>query len=169
MQWTSLQPNAFSTFFLAPAAEMIKNYRETGQQETLKLMASQDVPVGIVEARDVGALAAHLLSLEDTTVHNKAKYIVNGPEDITGQQIVRMVEEQIGTKVQSISFKDMSFVDAMANSVPERDRHLILSIKTALVSAWEGLCSASTTSREVLELAAPSTTPTQVMETLLAN
>lgn len=169
LQWTSLQPNVFSNFYLAPAAELIKKYRETGQQDTLKLMASKDAPVGIVEALDVGVFAAHLLSQGDISAHNNAKYVVNGPEDITGDQIVKMVEEHIGTKLQSVSYKDLSFIDAMANSVPEAVRHLILSIKSAPVTAWEGKCTASTTSKEVLKLAAPKTTPAEVMETLLAQ
>ncbi|KAL1864993.1 hypothetical protein Daus18300_007340 [Diaporthe australafricana] len=132
---------------------MIKQHRKTGQQETLKLMASQDAPVGIVEAHDVGVFAAQLLCQDDITVHNNARYVVNGPEDITGEQIVKMVEERIGTKVQSVSYKDMTFIDAMANSAPQGDRDLILSIKSA----------------PVLELAAPTRTPTEVLETLLAE
>lgn len=169
LQWTSLQPNIFSTLFLSSAAEMIKKYRKTGQQDTLRLVASQDAPVGIVEAYDVGVLAAQLLCQEDITVHNNARYVVNGPEDITGRQIVKMVEERIGTKVQSVSYKDITFVDAMVNSAPQGDRHLILSMKSAPVTAWEGKCMASTTSKQVLELAAPTRTPAQVLETLLAE
>lgn len=169
LQWTSLQPNIFSTFYLSSAAELIKQYRKTGQQETLRLMASQDAPVGIVEAYDVGVFAAQLLCQEDTTVHNNARYVINGPEDITGAQIVKMVEEHIGTKVQSVSYKDLSFLESMANSVPQGDRHLMLSLKSAPVTAWEGKCTASTTSKEVLELAAPTRTPAEVLETLLAE
>lgn len=42
---------------------------------------------------DVGVSAGHLLSQDDPNVHNKAKYVLNGPEDITGEQIVGMVEQ----------------------------------------------------------------------------
>lgn len=169
LHWTSLQPNVFSSFWLAPAVELIKKYRETGQQDTLRLMASKDAPVGIVEALDVGAFAAHLLSQEDTSVHNGAKYVMNGPEDVTGEQIVNMVEKHIGTKLQSVIYKDLSFIDAMANSAPEAVRHLVASIRSAPVTAWEGKCTASTTSKEVLELAAPTRTPAEVLNTLLAE
>lgn len=169
LQWTSLQPNIFSTLYLSPAAELIKKHRKTGQQETLRLIASQDAPVGIVEAYDVGVFAAQLLCQENTTVHNNARYVINGPEDITGEQIVKMVEEHIGTKVQSVSYKDMSFLESMASSVPQGDRHLMLSLKNAPVTAWERKCTASTTSKEVLELAAPTRTPVEVLETLLAE
>lgn len=169
LQWTSLQPNIFTAFYLSTAAEMIKRYRETGQQETLRLIAPQDTGVGVVEGYEVGVIAAQLLCQESVTVHNNARYVINGPEDITGEQIVRMVEEHIGTKVQSVSYKDLSFVEAMADAAPQGDRHLILSMKTAAVTAWEGKCTASTTSKQVLELAAPTRTPAQVLETLLAE
>jgi hypothetical protein len=154
---------------MAPAAKLIKKYRETGQQGTLKLMASKDGPVGIIKALDVGGFTAHLLSQEDVSTYNNAKYIVNGPEDITGDQIVKMVEEKTSTKVQSVRFKDLSFIEGIASLAPEAVRHLILSIKSAPVTAWEGKCMASLTSKEVLELAAPRTTPAEVLETLLAQ
>lgn len=169
LQWTSLQPNIFSSFYLSSVAQFIKNYRKTGQQETLRLIASQDAPIGIIEAHDVGVFAAHLLAQADTTVHNNARYVMNGPEDITGEQIVKLVEERIGTKVQNVSYKDLLFLDAMVNSAPEGDRHLLLSLKYAPVTAWEGKCTASTTSKEVLELAAPTRTPVEVLEALLAD
>lgn len=167
MHWTSLQPNGFSDFYLMNAAQFIKKYREDGKQELLRLPASEDAPVGIIDAHDVGIVAGHLLLQEDTTPHNKAKYILNGPEDITGKQIVEMVEEQIGAKVEKVSYKDMSFVDWMASVAPPSAKHLTLSIKHAMETSWEGKGSASTTSKEILELAAPKRTPTDVLKTLL--
>lgn len=169
MQWTSLQPNIFTAFYLSTAADFIKRYRETGKQETLRLIASQDTPVGIVEGYEVGVIAAQLLSQENISAHNNARYVVNGPEDITGTQVVKMVEEHIGTKVQNVSYKDLSFLHSMADSAPQGDRHLILTMENAAVTAWEGKCTASTTSKQVLELAAPARTPAQVLETMLAE
>ena len=92
LQWTSLQPNVFTNFYLASAAALIKQYYETGKQDTLRLMGSPDAPVGIIDPDDVGVFVARLLYEEDPSVYNKAKYILNGPEDITGEQIVKMVE-----------------------------------------------------------------------------
>ncbi len=166
MQWTSLQPNVFSNFYLASAAALIKRYRETGEQDTLRLMASPDAPVGIIDPDEVGVFAAHLLCQQDPSVHNKAKYVLNGPEDITGEGVVKLVEEHIGTRVESVVYKDVSFVEQMATASQE-SRNVILSIRHALETAWEGLCSASTTSKEVLEIAAPSRTPAEVLKTLL--
>ncbi|KAI3332139.1 NAD(P)-binding protein [Xylariaceae sp. AK1471] len=165
LQWTSLQPNAFSQLVLASAAELIKLHRKTGKQNILRIIESAEAPVGIIDPDDIGVFAAHLLAQQDPTSHNKAKYILNGPEDVTGNQIVKMVEQYIGTKVENVSFKDMTFVDTWAKSSP--DEHLILTIKHAMQTSWDGLASASTTSKEVLELAAPRRTPAEVLKSLL--
>lgn len=170
LQWTSLQPNVFSPLYLSTAVELIKKYRETGKQDTLRLMGSKDAPVGIIDPDEVGVFAAHLLSQDDTAAHNKAKYVLNGPEDITGQQIVEMVEQHIGTQVMEVSYKDVWFIDMLYEykfAATGQSKNVILSIKNAPETAWEGKCSASTTSPEVLELAAPKRTPADVLKTLL--
>ncbi|KAJ5774716.1 hypothetical protein N7457_009612 [Penicillium paradoxum] len=170
LQWTSLQPNVFSQFYLSTAAELIKQYRNTGKQIVLQLMASKDAPVGIIDPYDVGVVAAHLLSQEDPTVHNKAKYVLNGPEDITGKQTVDMVEQHIGTAVQEVHYEDVSFVDLLYDNVyaaTYQSKNVILSVKHALKTGWEGKCAASTTSKQVLELAAPKRTPAEVLKALL--
>ncbi|KAF1816251.1 hypothetical protein P152DRAFT_454510 [Eremomyces bilateralis CBS 781.70] len=166
LQWTSLQPNSFSNFYLSAAAGWIKQYRKTGKQDTLRLMASPAAPVGIIDPEDVGVVAAHLLSEEDPTVHNNAKYVLNGPEDISGIQIVKMIEQHIGAQVESVSYQDMSLVDHMAATTQE-SKNVILSMKHALETTWEGKGTASTTSKEILELAAPKRTPADVLKRLL--
>lgn len=167
LKWTSLQPNGFTNFFLASAAALINQYRKTGKQDPLRLAASADAPVGIINPDDVGVFAARLLCEDDPSKHDKARYVLNGPEDITGEQIVQMVEQYIGTRVEKVVYKDMSFVDAMAAAAPLESRNVILSIKHAMVTSWEGKCSVSTTSKEVLELAAPRGTPADALKALL--
>jgi uncharacterized protein YbjT (DUF2867 family) len=167
LHWTSLQPNVFLPLYMSPAAELIKKVRKGEEQGTLRLMASADDLVAPVDPDEVGIVAAHLLLQEDTTKYNKAKLVLNGPEDITGNEIVKMVEEHIGAKVEDVSFKDLSFIDSMAAQT-KQSKNIILSIKHAPETAWKGLCSASTTSKEILELAAPKRTPTDVLTTLLA-
>ena len=167
LHWTSLQPNVFLPLYLSPAAELIKKVRNGGQQETLRLMASAEDPVAPIDPDEVGIVAAHLLLQDDTTKYKNAKLVLNGPEDITGNEIVKMVEEHIGAKVEDVSFKDVSFIDFMAAQTKE-SKNIILSIKHAPETAWDGLCTASTTSKEVLQLAAPKRTPGDVLATLLA-
>jgi len=166
LQWTSLQPNVFTTMALGPAVEFIKQYRKDGKQSTLLLMPDEDALLGCVHPDDVGRFAAVLLSQEDHSVHNKAKYVLNGPEDITGKQIVRLVEQNIGTQVDNVKFRDMSFIDSWAASV-EENKSLILSIKYAPVTSWAGKCSTATTSKVVKELAAPEITPAGWLKTAL--
>ncbi|KAJ5407504.1 NmrA-like family protein [Penicillium sp. CMV-2018d] len=150
MKWTSLQPN-------------------TGEQDTLRLLLSKDAPVGIIDPDEVGVIAAHLLSQDDTSVHNKAKYVLNGPEDITGKQIVDMIEQYIGAPVKDVSYKDVSFIDMLYEHqyAGKELKNIIYTIKRAAETGWEGKCSTSTTSEEILELAAPKRSPVDTLKTLL--
>jgi uncharacterized protein YbjT (DUF2867 family) len=166
MHWSSLQPNVFTPLWLSPAAELIKTVRNGGKQHTLRLMANADTPIGVIDPSEVGIFAAHLLLQDDTSAHNKRRYVLNGPEDITGNEIVAMIEKRIGAKVEDVSFKDVSFVDQMA-AAGTHSKNVINTIKHAPETAWAGLAKAETTSKEVLELAAPKRTPTDVMEELL--
>ncbi|KAL4928168.1 NmrA-like family protein [Aspergillus undulatus] len=172
MQWTSLQPNIFSQHYLAPAVEFIQRYRETGEQGTLRLMAAENGPVGIIDPDEVGAFAAYLLAQDDTTVHNKAKYVLNGPDDITGAQIVQMIEQRTGIKVKDVSYRDLSFLDSYYEhkfAASGESKNVILSMKRAVGLVWDGKCTSSTSSKEVLELAAPKRTPTDVLKTMLGE
>ncbi|TGO48367.1 hypothetical protein BCON_0242g00030 [Botryotinia convoluta] len=111
MQWTSLQPNFFSTTYLASTADWIKSYRKTGKQETLNIVPDADMAVAMIDPDDVGTIGAHLLALEDPKPHNHAKYILSGPEDVTGRDIVRIVEQYAGIKVEKTEFKVTSWLD----------------------------------------------------------
>jgi uncharacterized protein YbjT (DUF2867 family) len=166
MQWTSLQPNVFLTLWLSAAAEFIKQYQKTGKQETLKLLASREAKNAPIDPDEVGIVAAQLLLQSDTSKYNHAKMVVNGPVDITGEEIVEMIEDRIGTTVENVSWKDMSFLEGMAAASSE-PKNVIMSIKYALVTGWEGKTTASGTTKDVLELAAPTRTPTEVLEHLL--
>lgn len=168
LQWTSLQPNAFTQLVLDPVARLIKKYRETGKQDTLRLLAAPDAPAGLIDPDDIGIFAAHLLALQDPSPHNKAKYVLNGPEDITGNEIVKMAEEYLGTKVEDVSFEDTSFIDAWA-ATDKAAGHLILTIKYAVDTGFAGFASASTTSKGVFEIAPPKRTPAQVLKSLLGE
>lgn len=166
LHWTSLQPNVFSTLILGPAAEMIKKVRGGEAQGTLRLFASPDAPVGIIDPHDVSRVAAKLLLEIDVSSHSKAKYSLNGPEDINGEQVLEIVEKQIGAKVEDVRFQDMTFLDEMVAATSE-SKNVIASIKRAAETAWTGQCKAETTSKEVLELAAPNNTPADVLAMLL--
>lgn len=167
MHWSSLQPNLFFAFAgLDSAAEFIKQYRKTKKQTTLMLFPDGDALAGVIDAAEVGVFAAHLLTSDNTTQHNQARYVLNGPEDINGQTIVKLVEQHIGTKVDKVTFNDVSFLDKQAETTAE-SKNLILSIKQAMNTTKEGKCKASTTSKEVLSIAAPKNTAAKVLADML--
>jgi hypothetical protein len=168
LRWTSLQSNLFSQFVLMPSAGLIKKCLDTGKQETLRLLKSEDAGVGIIDSNDVGIFAAYLLVTMDVTRHNKAKYVLNGPEDISGRQIVAMAEEYTGTSVEDVVLKDTSFVEHMAAQSKEYP-NVILSVRLAPETAWEGKCRIDTTSKEVIEIAAPISIAAQVLKTMLGE
>lgn len=166
LQWTSLQPNAFTPTWFYTAVDFIKNFQKTGKQGTLAMMPSKDTPVGVIDPFDIGVVAAHLLVDENFSKHNKKKYVLNGPEDITGEQIVQMVEQRIGTKVENVVYQDMSLADAMAAASSE-SKNVILSIKHSVENIWQGKAKADTTSKETVDMGVIKTTPAQAFDALL--
>ncbi|KAL3440301.1 NmrA-like family protein [Aspergillus insuetus] len=173
LHWTSLQPNVFQIFFFS-AAQFIKEYRATGTLGTLRLMGSKDTPVGVIDSDEVGIVAAHLLSQEDIYVHNRKKYVLNGPESITGEGIVRLVEEIIGVPVpdETVSYQDQSGLDDLLEAEymgPGISRNVVLSTKRAAEKAWAGGFPTIPTSKEVLDIAPPRRRPREMLENLLEN
>ncbi|PQE16169.1 hypothetical protein CJF31_00009140 [Rutstroemia sp. NJR-2017a BVV2] len=65
----------------------------------------------MIDPEDIGRVGAHLLALEDPLPHNKKRYVLSGPEDITGNDIVNITEKMIGVKVEEIKFKDINFIE----------------------------------------------------------
>lgn len=166
MHWTSLQPNIFLPLALGPTAEFIKEFKRTGKKGPLSVILDASTPTGMIDPYDIGVVAAHLLAQEDTTPHNQAKYVLNGPEDVTGEQIVKMAEQYIGEPVKDVGFKDVSFVDQMAEGSSE-SKNVILSIKHSLNAFWDGKGKAETTSKEILDLYAPKRTAAEVLRGLV--
>ena len=169
LHWTSLQPNIFSNFYLATAAGLIGEFRKTGKQGVLRLIADEGTPVGVIAPSDVGIFAAHLLLSPSTVPHNNKKYVLNGPVDITGKEIVSLVEKYIGEKVEEVVYKDLSFLEYMVQQQPNESRNVIMSIQFSPETAWEGKCTTATTSREFLEIAAPKGGPEDVLRGLIGE
>jgi uncharacterized protein YbjT (DUF2867 family) len=114
LKWTSLQPNVFYPYIIGDAARYVKEYRRTGKYEKFTTAMSPDAPVGAIDASEVGVFAAHLLVEQDPTLHNKKKYILNGPDDLTGEKVVGLVESYIGTKVKEVEYQNLAHIDRMA-------------------------------------------------------
>ncbi|KAF6794948.1 NmrA-like family protein [Colletotrichum sojae] len=137
LKWSSLQPNVFYPFVIGGAVELRR-----------------------------GSFAARLLLEEDLARYNGAKYVLNGPEDLTGAKLVKMVEEYIGAPVKDVVFRDMSWVDDAVANAGEL-KHVIASLRHAPDLSWEGKASAATTSQVVFELHPPKITAAQAFKTLL--
>lgn len=167
MHWSSLQPNGFSTMFVGSTAQFIQDFKKTGKQGTLSMMINADTPTALVDPYDVGVTAAHLLAQEDTAKHNKARYVVNGPEDTTGEQVKKLVEQYIGEPVKDVKYKDMSFIEPWAESAPSPN--LIRSVYHAPVTSWEGKAKAETTSPEIMELYPAKRTVADVLKSMVGN
>lgn len=166
MHWTSLQPNIFLPLALGPTAQFIKEFKRTGKQGPLSIILDTSTPTGMIDPYDIGVAAAHLLAQEDTAPHNQAKYVLNGPEDVTGEQIAKMAEQYIGEPVKDVKFKDVSFVDLMVESSSE-SKNVIRSIKVSLDAVWDGKAKAETTSKEIFGFYAPKRTVAEVLKDLV--
>jgi hypothetical protein len=68
--------------------------------------------------------------------------------------------------VKDVGFKDVSFVDQMADNSSE-SKNVIRSIEFTLVTSWEGKAKAETSSKEILELYAPRRTVAGVLKELV--
>jgi uncharacterized protein YbjT (DUF2867 family) len=165
LHWSSLQPNIFATQVLAPAVELIKEHKKTGKQGPLSLFLDTNSPNGVIDSHDVGVFAAHLLAQERTDKHNKARYVLTGPENVTGEEIVKMVEGYLGEPVKDVKYKDYSLIEQMAEAMPEH-KTLFLSFKRAGGAIWGG-SAIETGSKEVPEIYAPKRKVSEVLEEMV--
>lgn len=169
LQWTSLQPNFFTSMYLASAVDWVKRCRETGNSgELLKTNVAADEAVAMIDPEDVGSVGSHLLALEDPSPHNRAKYVLSGPEDLTGKKLVALVEKYAKKKAVNVEFKDVSWIDELSKSggYPEK---VLSSIRAGCIPLWRGDCSLSRTptSEAIVNLAAPRRTPEVAFKALL--
>ncbi|KAK4906361.1 hypothetical protein LTR49_024485 [Elasticomyces elasticus] len=151
---------------LTPAVNLIEDFRKNGKQKPLRMMIDASTPTGLIDPYDVGIVAAHLLAQEKTVLHNQRRYVFNGPEDVTGERIVKLVEQHVSEAVNDVRFKDLSMIDQMVDDTNE-SKNVIGSIKLAPTTSWAGQAKAKTTSKEILELYGPKRTASEVLKKLL--
>jgi uncharacterized protein YbjT (DUF2867 family) len=168
IQWTVLRPNFFAPTILSSAVDWIKKYKETGKQEILSMVPAANAPVAVIDPTDVGIVAAHLLALEDPSPHNHAKYVLSGPENVTGKDITKLVEKESNVQVGKTEFKDLSFVPYLV-SIGVFPQSALTDFPAGSASLWEGESglAMSPTSKEILELAPPKSTVGEVLKAIL--
>lgn len=170
MQWTSLRPNVFTTSWLGPAVNWIQEFQKTGRQDhTLSMVPSGEVPAALIDPIDVGKIAAHLLALKDPAPHNRARYMLSGPEDVTGQDILKAVERITGAKVESVEYQSMTLINQLVNY--GYGEHDLASIVAGLKLVWQGnsTLANTATSEELMQLSAPMLTFDDTLEAMLRN
>lgn len=168
MQWTSLQPNVFTGVLKDPAVAWVKEYKETGKKTVFNTMLDGDNGVAVVDPNEVGIVAGKLLVQKDVSRHASQKYVVVGPSDISGKELVAIVEKYAKTTVDDVSYRDVSFVDGLKDY--GYAENILPSLKTAPRSSWDGRCSlaAAPTSEGVKELYTPKNGALQEIEAALA-
>jgi uncharacterized protein YbjT (DUF2867 family) len=169
LKWTSLQPNFFTRMYLASAADWVKRYRLTGNaEEPFRTNVAENEAVAMVDPEDVGSVGSHLLALDDPSPHDGAKYVLSGPEDLTGKKLLALVEKYAGTKVANVDFEDVSWIEDLSKSGGYPDK-VLSSIRAGCIPLWKGECSLSETPTDgrIIALAAPRRTPEVAFKALL--
>ncbi|CAK1365663.1 hypothetical protein CB0940_09850 [Cercospora beticola] len=167
MHFSSLQPAIFQNMTVAPMVEWVKKFKETGKQNTFRTYLDPKAPIAIVDSDDVGVLAAHLLSQDDTTPFNHKRLSIYGPEDVTGEQLVKLVEKHIGEKIQDVSYRDWTFLDEFLKGHPST--YLMSYMHDQAYTLYDGSSNAAATSREVVALAPPKGKITELLQKELAG
>jgi uncharacterized protein YbjT (DUF2867 family) len=170
MQWTSLRPNVFANMAFMSALFWLQEYQQTGVQKPLSLLMGNEDRVAVLEPDDVGEIAARLLAVSDPSTHNKKKYVLRGPEDITGADIVALVEGVIGAKIEEVKYRDEGIVAGFAAmGYPDR---LIKGILEGLKPMWAGkwaLGVSGPTSEKVMGFCPPRTKAAESFRALLSQ
>jgi uncharacterized protein YbjT (DUF2867 family) len=152
LQWTSLQPNVFISMFTDAAKDWVSSYKKDGTKKPYKLMLDGDSQAAPIDSTEVGLIAGKLLALDDVSAHASKKYCLNGPQNATGKEIVKVIEKYAGTTVDDVTFRDTSFTDyARSAGTPE---NVLASLAKAPMRAYGGQTSveAMPTSPAVLKL-----------------
>lgn len=123
----------------------------------------------MINPADVGIAAAHLLVQPDPTAFSGRKYQLSGPENITGSQVVKMVESAAGVSVDEFCFEDLSFLDQLVKE--GYTATVVEAIKHGFTPLWDGACSREgyPTSGAIRELADPVKTADAAFREMLTQ
>jgi uncharacterized protein YbjT (DUF2867 family) len=166
LNWTVLRANYFANSIL-PSIYWLKKNKTN---DPVPLMYDENAPVAIINPQDIGEAAARLLSLNDPSPHFGKKYNLSGPEDVTGKDIVSILEQITHQKIEG-DYKNLTLFKALiANGgYPE-------SVWESLDSGrrdnlWTGLSRLATTptSPEILQLAPPHSTVKEFIQQAFNN
>jgi uncharacterized protein YbjT (DUF2867 family) len=95
-----LRPNSFMQNFLTRSGQTIKNQGEI-------YLPAGDAKISLVDARDVAAVAAEVLT-KNGSQHVNMKYDITGPEALSHSQVAEILSKETGRR---ISYVDISEED----------------------------------------------------------
>ena len=120
-------------------------------------MFDEEAPVALINPQDIGEAAAKLLSLDDPSPYFRKKYNLSGPEDVTGKDIISILEQVTHQKIQ-VDYKNLDLFKSLSKTYPES----VLESRNRGVQGnlWKGLSRLENTptSPEMLALAPPHST-----------
>ncbi|CAF1057919.1 unnamed protein product [Adineta steineri] len=162
LNWTVLRANYFMNSLILPALGWLK---QKNTNDPLPLMLDEHAPIAMIDPQDIGEVAAKLLSLEDPSSHFRKKYNLSGPEDVTGKDVVSILEQITQKKIQ-VNYRDLTLFKAYTEKMGYPK-----SVSDSLESGrrdnlWIGLSRLENTptSPEILQLAPPHSTIKQFIQ-----
>ena len=156
LNWTALRANFFANTILLPSIDWLQKNKT---DSPMPLLVDEEAPVAIIDAQDVGEAAAKLLALDDPSPHYSKKYNLSGPEDLTGKDIVALLEQVTHRKIQA-DYRNVTLFKALCEH-GGYPKHVWDSLEYGRRgNLWTGISQlASTpTSPELLKLAPPHST-----------
>jgi uncharacterized protein YbjT (DUF2867 family) len=167
LNWTVLRANYFVGTLVIPTIEWLKKNKTN---EPMPMLLDEKAPVAIINPQDIGEAVAKLLTLDDPSTHFGKKYNLSGPEDVTGKDIVSILEQLTHQKLQ-VHYKDMD----MFRTLRERGGYpesIWESVECGLQeNLWAGASRLANTptSPEILSLAPPHSTVKESIEQAFNN
>ena len=167
LNWTVLRANFFIGTLLSFTIDLLKKNKTN---DPIPLILDEGSPVALINPDDVGEAAAKLLALDDPSPHFGKKYNLSGPEDVTGKDIVSMIEQITHRKIE-IDYKNWAVFKILREQggYPESLwESMAYGVKDNL---WLGVSRLANTptSPEILQLSPPHSTVKEFIQQTFNN
>jgi len=162
LNWTVLRANVFISTLISPSVDWLKKNKTNGP---IPVLLDEKSPIALVDPKDVGEAAAKLLALDDPFPHYEKKYNLSGPEDVTGEDVVLILEQITHRKIEA-NYRN---IDAIRTFV-EQDVYPESAWDSMEYSfneiSWKGVSRLANTptSPEILQLSPPHSTVKEFVE-----
>ncbi len=167
LNWTVLRANYFVGHLVLPSIEWLKKNKTN---DAMPMVLDEESPVAIINPKDVGEAAAKLLSLDDPSPHFGKKYNLSGPEDVTGKDIVSILEQITHRKIEA-DYKNLNLFKMLykLGGYPESVWESLDDGRRR--NLWTGLSRLENTptSAEMLLLAPPHSTVKEFIQQAFNN